>query len=313
MNLFILIFIIVIFLLCLFYTINKYISNLINYNTVIDKDILCTKNKYLNVGLWTNIKSNNTNAIINELKNSNVSENLDLLKAQQNMFKLFYFLGDFGNPKIKILETGAGTCSHYILYDKLGLQADVTIFEKYLNVDNKLKKIIRKNPNSNLAKIKHYKRDANYLKCFNKYDRIICLETAFHYENRNIFFKKCYKALKKNGKLIMTDIIPYEPSKDYYTQYKINFYSKHILKIHETNRKVYYNDYIQNLKSCGFSSIKIIDVSDLTIREFYRNFKTKNVPESSLKEILKYINNNTMVYDLVNNKPYIYPLVICQK
>ena len=41
----------------------------------------------------------------------------------------------------------------------------------------------------------------------NSFKNILCLESAFHYQPRYVFFKECFRILEKNSELIIADIV----------------------------------------------------------------------------------------------------------
>ena len=177
-NLFAISIIIVTILLVILYLFDKIVMRYTNYNYVIKNKVFSNKNKsYLNVGIW----NNNTN----------------LEKAQLNMFKKIYNMAELYKHQ-KVLETGCGSGEHYLYWVSLGLKSNITCFEKSTKPFPKL---------YNLKNVNFVQNDANNLNLVNHYDKIISIESAFHYKNREQFLKKCYNALKVGGSLIMTDIV----------------------------------------------------------------------------------------------------------
>jgi cyclopropane fatty-acyl-phospholipid synthase-like methyltransferase len=254
-----------------------------DYNVVIKNKLFNTKDEYLNVGLWDDTT-------------------LDFHNAQINMYMYIFNEANLSDEKQNVLEVGCGTASHYILWKNNGLKANITCFEPFT-------KTCKDVNNINILRKK-----ADDLVDINKYTRIISIESAFHYQNRERFFKKCYDALKPKGKLIMSDIIinnNYRNNNGLILNMYQSYYRDYILKIPKENA-IDIESYKTQLENAGFSKVNVYDVSEKTINKFYELFD-KNVIVNAL-QILKDINNK-FCKNLSNKETSIfsYIFVNCEK
>ena len=280
--LFFLILLICLILLLYYYCLNKYT----NYNYIIKNRILLNNDKsYLNVGFWD-------------------SENNTMEKAQKNMFKKFYNMADL-NKEQTLLETGGGSGEHYLYWDSLGCKTNIDCLEKHTEPHPDI---------DTLKNINFQKQDATELNNKDHYNKIISIESAFHYKNRKEFFKKCYSALKQNGEIIFTDIIINDINHSIINNLIFNYYKKNILKIPKencVNQKTYFN----HLQEAGFSDITITDITDNSLVPFYKNYKQNikldrknNFVPTIINYLYKYTNNY-----IAQKKPFQYILIRCKK
>lgn len=281
--LFIIILLIIIFII---YFLHTNIMNYTNYNYIIKNNVLSNQNKtYLNVGIWDNINNN-------------------LQSSQLNMYKKIFYIAELYKNQ-KVLETGCGSGEHYLYWKKLGLKSHITCFEKSTKPFNKL---------HNIKYINFVKNDANNLNIYNYYDKIISIESAFHYKNRHLFFQKCYQALKKGGSLIMTDIIVNNNQYSNYTDTLLKqYYSQQILNIPRENI-INQETYIHQLKKAGFSVIQVNDISNVSLIPFYQNIN-KNINNNNkiyTPTILKKFNEYSSNF-IITQKPFAYIFVKCTK
>lgn len=90
----------------------------------------------------------------------------------------------------------------------------------------------------------------------NKYDRIIAIESAFHF-NREKFFQKSFKSLKIGGIIALADII-------FSTDAQLSQETFKKLGVHKSN--VYtIAQYTKLLATTGFTEVEYINISDYTI------------------------------------------------
>lgn len=282
LSIYISIFIVVVILLTLV-SFHMFIMKVSDYNVVIKNKIFNTKDEYLNVGLWDDTT-------------------LDFHNAQINMYMYIFNEANLSDEKQNVLEVGCGTASHYILWKNNGLKANITCFEPFT-------KTCKDVNNINILCKK-----ADDLVDINKYTRIISIESAFHYQNREGFFKKCYDALKPKGKLIISDIIinnNYRNNNGLILNMYQSYYRDYILKIPKENA-IDIESYKTQLENAGFSKVNVYDVSEKTINKFYELFD-KNVIGNAPK-ILKDINNKFC--KTISNKEtsiFSYIFVNCEK
>lgn len=274
--------IIVIILLTLVFF-HMFMMKVSDYNTVIKNKLFNTNDEYLNVGLW----DDNT---------------LDFHSAQQNMYMHIFNEANLSDEKQHVLEVGCGTASHYILWKKNGLRANITCFEPFTKTCK------------DVNDINILRKRADELVDINKYTRIISIESAFHYPNRERFFKKCYNALEPNGKLIMSDIIinnNYKNNNGMILNMYQGYYRDYILKIPKENA-INIDVYKTQLQNAGFSKVNVYDVSEKTINKFYELFDSNVI--ANAPQILKNINNK--FNKSLSNKEtslFSYIFVVCEK
>ncbi len=262
---------------------HMFMMKVTDYNVIVKDKILNTNDAYLNVGLW----DNNT---------------IDFHSAQKNMYMYIFNEANLNEEKQNVLEVGCGTASHYNLWKKHGLKSSITCFEPFTKTGK------------DVHNINILRKKADDLVDINKYTRIISIESAFHYPKRERFFKKCYNALKENGKLIMTDIIINNNFKNN-NSLLLNMYQKYyrdyILKIPKENA-VDIDVYKKQLQNSGFSKVYVYDVSNKTINKFYELFD-KNVIINA-PQILKNINNQfCKCLSKKETSLFSYIFVVCEK
>ena len=111
------------------------------------------------------------------------------------------------------------------------------------------------------------------------FKNIICLESAFHYNPRNEFFKECYRVLDNNSELIIADIVLKNYNYGIFKSLFIKFF-KDILSVPNENF-IIEDNYVKNLKDCGFD-VETINITNKTFKPYfiyiskYNNFSFKN-------------------------------------
>lgn len=276
-------FLITITILLVFIGFHMFIMKVSDYNTVIENKIFNSNDGYLNVGLWNDNTVNFNN-------------------AQQNMYMHIFKEANLYDETQNVLEVGCGTASHYILWKNNGLKANITCFEPFTKICK------------NINNINILRKRADELVDNNKYTRIISIESAFHYPNRERFFKKCYNALVPKGKLIMSDIIinnNYKNNNGMILNMFQGYYIDYILKIPKENA-VDIEVYKIQLKNAGFSKVNVYDVSEKTINKFYERFDSNVIVNAP--QILKKINsifNKSLSSKETSIFSYIF--VVCEK
>lgn len=283
----------IIIILCIsIYKTHQYLLNKISYDNVIKESILNNNNKgYLNVGLWKT-KTNN------------------LYDAQKMMYLMFFSFAELHNPNQKVLETGCGTAKHYLLWKEYGLQSKMVCYEISTNIHSEVQKM------SDSVTI--YQKSALELDSKEEFDKIISIESAFHYPNRELFFRKCYHALKSEGMLFMVDIVKNKNCKysGYLPNMIQNYYENYIFRMPPEN-SIGIEEYYQQLIHSGFKSVYISDITEKTLQPFYQNFY-KNVHKN------KFFGLNIPWIDYLHDKfvssmadlttcPFAYIMVVCLK
>jgi erythromycin 3''-O-methyltransferase/microcystin synthetase protein McyJ len=152
--------------------------------------------------------------------------------------------------------------------------------------------------------------DAAYigLKYKNKlFDRIISLESAFHYPERNVFFKNVNSLLKDNGKFIITDIM----LNNLYHESIINkiflYFFSDVLSIPEQNL-ITSNEWDNQLSS-ELNVEESIDITDQTFNPYYRHFMTNYFKNKNFPDWI----GNVLSTFFCSNQPFVYKVVVCTK
>ena len=102
------------------------------------------------------------------------------------------------------------------------------------------------------------------------YDRVVSLESAFHYVPREKFFQEAHRVLKKGGKLVMADIIYNDTSSvNIFNTMNRDAFSE-MFSIPDSN-KIGIHKYKKQLEDIGFH-VKVEDISDKTFKPYYRYF-----------------------------------------
>lgn len=93
-----------------------------------------------------------------------------------------------------------------------------------------------------------------------QFDTILALESAFHFDRREDFFKQAWKVLKPGGKLVLADVYPYQNAKGWLNWLKIWWISG-LWQVPLSNH--YDLSVCQSkLKAIGFEAIEIEDISE---------------------------------------------------
>lgn len=117
-----------------------------------------------------------------------------------------------------------------------------------------------------------------------KFDVILCIESIFHFSNRQIFFEECRRILRPGGVLVVSDFVPIYPLGSF-----MNFieHAFHLVdKVYGTMRiDVSIPKYKKMAKTTGFS---VVDVDNITSHTFptYKFLKqsfSEHLPESEIK------------------------------
>jgi microcystin synthetase protein McyJ len=208
------------------------------YNLLENKRVAGEKYHWLNLGYWKN--SANTQS------------------ACQDLIQLVAEYACIQNSR-KILDVGFG----------FGIQ-DIFIANQYPHceihgvniVENQIeeaKELVSENNLSN--RIFLQKGDATQLDYDDEtFDKVIAIESAFHFYTREVFFKEAYRVLKKGGALCLAEGLP-------------NFNKISDTKFIERSRflgipienQYEISVYINKLKDAGFTNIEYLDVSEWVV------------------------------------------------
>lgn len=237
-------------------------DNKISYSYFIKLiQIVSNDNYFMNYGLWD--KENNT-----------------LKKANENLVNFIFDKLDISEKKnMNILDVGCGYGEQDLIWSQ---KMDSSCKIKALDISEKqIYQALKNNNNDNVI---FDICDANFidLKYKNElFDRIISLESAFHYEDRPKFFKNVNKLLKDDGIFVITDII-------LKNSYKPTFLNSVLLKIasdflHIPKQNLIKLDEWIEIISSELEIIEMFDITDETFLPYYKYFmstysKNKNLP-----------------------------------
>jgi len=310
-----------------------------DYNNVLADSVFDNSAQFLNMGLWINkdfsldklgnqaaVETHVLDIMKNAIKHNETSKTIQLpegtkisfQEAQENMYKLIFMMAGLHDSKLKCLETGPGTCAHYLLWKKWGLKADMTTWEKYTKPCPKLLQTIEQASEDDiLRKVKFDKGLAKDVGMNGeRYDRICAVESAFHYPDREDYFRKCAKSLNKGGKLVMTDILNNENNNQNWL-WKIvwKYYWRFIIDTPRENSCVGMSKYEEQLKNAGFSDVKVLDITSISLQPFYGQINT-NCDFSSSPSIFNKLNSfisSSLSSRDASKGAFSYSFAICTK
>ncbi len=134
----------------------------------------------------------------------------------------------------------------------------------------------------------------------NTFDSVIAIESAFHFNTREKFFREAYRTLKKNGTLCLTDCLPVSGNKNAEFQKNSERFGIPMDNQYELH------EYISKLKKIGFKSIIFEDISDNVIpysameicnKKGWRTESTICLPDNKdrLADLIKNFNRGTTI------------------
>ncbi len=243
-------------------------------------------NNFMNYGLW----NDETNTLIDANMNlSNFVFNKSGLEHKQNM---------------KILDIGCGYGQQDIeWYKKLNnscLLTAIDISEEQINyAKTQNSKIIFE-----VCDVKNISEKYN-----NKlFDVIFSLESAFHYPNRESFFKDANKLLNYDGKFIITDIMLQNNYNDNTLLNKLFMYFfSDFLYIPKQNL-ISSAEWCNQLHS-NFIVDEIIDITENTFDPYYNYFMKMYIKKKNLPEYF----GNLLSSFFCTNQPFSYKIAVCRK
>jgi erythromycin 3''-O-methyltransferase len=275
---------------------NKYFRN--GDKIVYDYLIQCIqsvskKNYFMNYGLWDDNNNNN------------------LKKANKNLCNFIFNQGKINSTeKFTILDVGCGYGKQDFLLEKI-LSNDckiiaVDLSKTQVNFANNYrvkKKICKK-------RLKFIDGDAHFLlDKFNnrKFNRIFSIESAFHYQDKALFFNNVSKMLEKDGLFVISDIIladSYQPT--FMKKIFLNIASD-FLSIPEKNL-IKMKDWKKQIEDSNLKIIKIHDITTKTFIPYYKYFFSKYVENKNLPSFI----SDILIYYFNNVQPFTYIVAVCK-
>jgi ubiquinone/menaquinone biosynthesis C-methylase UbiE len=189
-----------------------------------------------------------------------VKQNESLEQRQKNLID--HCFGKLSSPNGKIIldiGSGNGTLSDY-LYN--------TYFpDKIIGIDINEDNLSIAKQIAGERNIEFFKDNAEKMLSIpdRSVDMAICVESAFHYENKNDFLTQLNRVLKEDGQFMIADLIR-------------KSYKKRLL-LGKWKRKMYYfhwteKEYVKGLCDAGFTNYSFEDITNEIIKGYsgYRNW-----------------------------------------
>lgn len=203
-----------------------------------------------------------------------LTENESLEKRQKNLID--YCINKLNSIKGKILldiGSGNGTVGVYV-YDNYTPNKIICIDVNEDNV-NIAKQILGE------RNIEQKIDDAESMLSIpdNSIDVAICIESAFHYQNKDIFLQQLYRVLKRNGKFIIADII----TKSHKKRPLLRRWKQKMKYFHWTE-----NEYQQGITNAEFSNFNIEDITRDIVKGYsgYKNWAKEILPKNILDKLM---------------------------
>lgn len=278
-----LIFIIICFICFYFfykYTINKFSNNYDNLIKIL-KNVDNNKLNFMNFGYWEDDYMSLTNA------------NKKLCDFVINQFK---------NREGTLLDIGCGYGEQDFYWNETHKYKITALDISKKQIDYGIEKALKQN----IDDIKFLQCDATNLPFDNnKFDNIVCLESAFHYKPRINFFNESFRVLNDGGELVIADIVLKTNQIGIMKSIFIHFF-KELLSIPDENL-ITAIEYVDQLKKAGFE-VEIINISDKTFKPYFNHFsKNHHFSFYFYDKIIEIINNN------IEDIPFEYYIFKCKK
>jgi cyclopropane fatty-acyl-phospholipid synthase-like methyltransferase len=250
-------------------------------------------NYFMNYGLWD--EKNNT-----------------LKKANQNLCNFIFENAQLNSEDtFHILDVGCGYGKQdFLLHNKLSSSSKIVALDlskkqvHFANKCRKKKKISKK-------QLKFVEGDAHCLVDYfdNKnFNRIISLESAFHYKDRSLFFNSVSHLLTKDGIFVICDIVlkdTYKPT--FMNKFFLNIASD-FLCIPEKNL-INMSEWKKQVSNSQLKIVKLDDITDKTFTPYYKFFFENYIRNQKLPHFIA----DMLIYIFNSVQPFSYVVAVCKK
>jgi cyclopropane fatty-acyl-phospholipid synthase-like methyltransferase len=278
------------------YYLQKYFRNgdeivydyLIKFINCISKD-----NFFMNYGLWD---QNNTN-----LKNANKNLcNFIFENAHLN-----------SNDTFHILDVGCGYGKQdFLLHNMLSSSSKIVAIDlskKQVDFANRC----RKRNHIHKKQLKFVEGDAHCLVdqffC-KKFNRIISIESAFHYKDRPLFFNSVSSLLTNDGLFVISDIMLKDTYKPTIMNKLFLNIASDFLCIPEKNL-ITLSQWKKQVKKCHLKIVKLHDITDKTFTPYYKFFFENYIRNQNLPDFIA----DMLIYIFNIVQPFSYVVAVCKK
>jgi ubiquinone/menaquinone biosynthesis C-methylase UbiE len=141
-----------------------------------------------------------------------------------------------------------------------------------------------------------------------EFDRVICLESAFHYFDRPRFFKGVYEVLKDGGKFVICDIVlsdAYTPS--FLNGIFIKLFSD-FLNVPKCNL-IKSDEWKKSIEDTGLVLEEYLDITEKTFDPYYTEFFEKYMMNTSMPPCFASLGSGFLKY----LQPFSYKLAVFTK
>jgi cyclopropane fatty-acyl-phospholipid synthase-like methyltransferase len=291
----ILYFCIFIIIICIIYNIiiKKYFrkknDDSISYNLLKGMiNVVSEDNNFMNYGLWND-------------------DTKSLIEANKNLVNFIFNKSELENKEnMKILDIGCGYGEQDIEWcNKLDKSCTIKAFdiseEQIIHATSR-----SSNPNINfeVCDVKNistkYKNEL--------FDVIFSLESAFHYQDRETFFKDANNLLNHNGKFIITDLMLKNNYNENNLMNKlfIYFFSDFL---YIPSKNLISSEEWTNQLNANFTIEENLDITENTFKPYYNHFISTYIKRKNLPECV----GNMFTSFFIDNQPFSYKIVVCKK